>query len=176
MPEELPKYLDTRRLADHHGTLAGVVSPSRLRRIGSPFSAISPVAVRLDFRTEDTKGLRLVGEVSTVLTATCQRCLDEMEIGIKKAVDVILVDSANPRPPLLAPEDDVASIEQGKIDIDQLVEDELILGCPMIPLHDDQQCRATTTDSVVTGSDRRKPFEGLADLITSAKTDEPPKQ
>ena len=156
MPEELPKYLDTRRLADHIGTLAGVVAPGRLRRLGSPFAAARPVVVRLDLRTEDVKGLRLVGEISTELKATCQRCLNEMDIGIEKTVDVILVDAADPRPPLFSPEDDVLAIDQGRIDIDQLVEDELILGCPMIPLHDDLQCRAAAPVSDVTGGDRKK--------------------
>ena len=95
-----------------------------------------------------------------------------MDIGIEKTVDVILVDAADPRPPLFSPEDDVLAIDQGRIDIDQLVEDELILGCPMIPLHDDLQCRAAAPVSDVTGGDRKKPFAGLADLITSAKKNE----
>ena len=175
MAAELPKYLDVQRLADREGPLMGVVPPSRLRRIGPPFTATRPVVVRLDLRTEDAKRRRLVGEISTELKATCQRCLDEMDIGIKKEVDVILVDSADLVPPPFAPADDVVAIEQGRIDIDQLVEDELILGCPMTPLHDDIQCRAIAAVSVGAASDRKKPFAGLAGLITSAKKSETPK-
>ena len=171
MPQELPKYIDPQRLAERAETLSGVVAAGRLHRIGHPYAAAGPVAVKLDVSSEDTPRLRLTGRVRTELKATCQRCLGDMAVTIDKRVDVILIDSADPSS-LVAPEDDVLTITDGKINIDQFVEDEVILGCPMIPLHDTPECRATSEVLDASRGDRKKPFAGLSEMMAGAKKNE----
>ena len=176
MLEELPKYIDARRVAEHTGAISGVVESRRLKRIGAPFAAVQPVMVNLDIKVEEPKGLHVTGQITTELKATCQRCLNEMDVGVTKQVDVVLVDSSDRRPPPVAREDDVLPIDQGRIDIDQFVEDEVILGCPMIPFHDDIQCHVTSNEPSPSGAKRKRAFAGLDELLASAKINETPNE
>ncbi len=167
MPEELPKYIDTRRLAELHGTLSGTVAPARFHRIGAPFAATKPVAVEMRIRPNDESDLRLSGRIKTEIKATCQRCLEEMDVAIEKIFDLRLVDATDPPATTLDTADDMLSVRQGMIDIDLFVEDEVMLDCPMIPAHDNPECRAAPNVKDVGEGDRRKPFSGLAELMAS---------
>lgn len=168
MLEELPKYLDTRYLAEQLGALSGVISSDRLQRIRPPYSTAKPVMVRLDIVQEETR-VRLGGKISTELTATCQRCLDDMDIAIDKMIDVLLVESTDIQTSSRIKKDDVFIVDQGKIDIEQLVEDELMLSCPMIPLHEDMLCPGLEATPGKKDTDLEKPFAELADLIRQTK-------
>ncbi len=169
MMEELPKYLDTRYLAEQIGPLSGVISSDRLQRIRPPYSAVRPVMVRLDILQDDSR-IRLGGKISTQLTATCQRCLNDMDIAIDKKIDVLLCESTDIQTSSRIENDDVLIIDQGKIDIEQLVEDELMLSCPMIPLHEDMLCSRSEIKTSKKDIDIAKPFAELADLIRRGET------
>jgi uncharacterized protein len=174
MAEDLPKYVDTRRLVALTGSVSGVVAAARLQRIGAPYAASKSVAVEFELSANDGSELRLIGQIKTEVKATCQRCLEDMDVGIEKIFDVILVDASDSRPRVLDASKDVLAIVQGRIDVDQLVEDEVILGCPMIPLHDNPECRASLNTKDMRDEDRKRPFVGLADMIASATNNEDP--
>ena len=62
-------------------------------------------------------------------------------------------------------------IDQEKIDIEQLIEDELILSCPMIPLHETILCPGLKTTQGGEGIGLKKPFADLANLIRQGKNE-----
>jgi uncharacterized protein len=172
MPEELPKYIDTRRLAGLTEAFSGSVAAARLHRIGAPYAAIKPVAVEMEIRSDDNHRPHVIGQVKTEIKATCQRCLGDMDVAIEKKFDLVLIDASESPVPAIEAADDVLTITQGKIDIDQLVEDEVILSCPMIPVHDGAGCRAAPKGNGGPDGDRKKPFAGLADLMAGTVNQE----
>jgi uncharacterized protein len=168
MPEELPKFIDTRRLVEQRGAVAGIVSPARLRRVSAPYVAGDPVIVTLEASTEEGLGVRITGEVRTTVGATCQRCLDDMTVTIDKRINAILVDAADPVADAGDKALEVIAVVDDRLDIEQLVEDEVLLGCPMIPMHDDLKCHVAPDDTTSNGQQRKRPFAGLDDLLAAA--------
>ena len=167
MLEELPKYIDARCLVELHETLSGSVAPARFHRIGTPFSATKSVAVEMRIRSVDESDLRLSGQIKAEIKGTCQRCLGEMDVMIEKIFDLRLIDIAAPVVTALDTSDDLLPVSEGKIDIDQFVEDEIMLDFPMIPMHDNPECGTTSDVKDLSGGGGRKPFSGLAELMAS---------
>jgi uncharacterized protein len=99
----------------------------------------------------------------------CQRCLEAMELGLQATAEVglIAVESDARRvpeelEPVLAPE--------GRISIGELVEEELLLTLPIVPLHaEDDLCvvapEAAPLEETERVEETQKPFAQLAELL-----------
>jgi len=76
----------------------------------------------------------LEGEVRATVWLVCQRCLTEFEATIDSPVRVALVatDAAAARVP---DEYDAVTAPFGRIQLEELVEDELLLALPLVPMH-----------------------------------------
>lgn len=169
MTQELPKILDIRRLIDRQESVSGVVPVGRLSRITLPFSPSKDVAVEMRLANDDPTRPKLVGAVSTQVTAICQRCLEEMVVDIEKHFDVVLRDGGDQQDEIADESEDVIDLQDEKLNIDQFVEDEVMLGCPMVPLHDDERCHAIEGEPAPKTDEKRQPFVGLAELLATAR-------
>jgi len=99
----------------------------------------------------------------------CQRCLGAMEVGVEASTEVGLVAteadvSRVPEEfePVLAPE--------GRISVGELVEEELLLTLPIVPLHEEEvACQVAPTAAAVSAEEAppetQKPFAQLAELL-----------
>jgi uncharacterized protein len=167
MREELPKFIDPRRLVEQAGTLAGSVAPARLRRVVAPFAATHPVMVTVEVTIDDIRRPRITGRVETEIDATCQRCLGPMSVTIEQEIDVVLVeggtDAADDEDEIL----DVVEFVDGRFDIEQFVEDEVLLACPMIPMHEGAGCHASPRRQRPENAARKRPFAGLAEMLAA---------
>ena len=172
MLEELPKFIDPQRLMALTEILTGAIAPSRLRRMRAPYMPRLPVLVTLDVDAEDRRGPHITGRVETEIDATCQRCLGKMSIAIEQLVDIVLVDG-DAAPSMDGDNDatELIAIEDERFDIEQFVEDEVVLACPMIPMHDDPVCHTTPTDKRAEGTERKRPFTVLADMLLASEKD-----
>ena len=152
-------------------TISGVISAQRLQRISSPYAAHGDIVVRASVSVADAFKPRMKGTLTTNVAAECQRCLEQMVISVARDIDLLLLDSAK-----MEMHDefndaiDVLPIIDGKIDIEQYVEDEVMLGVPMIPLHNNRECYQQTERPAGPVVERKKPFTGLADLLAAAQT------
>ena len=136
-----PAPLDTLLFAQSGGSLEGELRADELPRLrGNLTSDDVAVQYRLSGGTESSRPvLRL--EVSGCVWLTCQRCLelyperfelrnvlpiarDESELALWEAEDP-LVD---------------ALIADTRFDVASLVEDEILLGLPVVPRHPDGEC------------------------------------
>jgi len=114
----------------------------------------------------------VVAELTLSGTArlVCQRCLETMEVGVEAAAEVGLVATEadvsrvpEELEPMLAPE--------GRTTIGELVEEELLLTLPIVPLHadtDDGVCVVAPAAPLVTTGrkeETQRPFEQLAELL-----------
>lgn len=151
--------------------LAGEAAEQDLPRLGGALRSLGGSAqwpAHFDLWFErDAEGRALVaGRVALGVHLVCQRCLEEVRIGLETPVAVALLQSeaqAEGLPerwePVLVGEDGVRPLD--------LVEDELLLILPLVPLHAAGDCeppvvaRAAATIQV---ESRDNPFAALAQL------------
>jgi uncharacterized protein len=163
MSGRLPALIDPIRLADEGARLAGELPFSefpRLRAGADAGSKAEPVAIELAFE-RTVQGVRLMrGRLHARLSMTCQRCLEPVTVELE----------ANPFAELLRPGDRPvgssgdadALVVEGPLRLSEIVEDELLLVMPMVPMHDEGECVAPDVSAEPAAPDRkRSPFSVL---------------
>jgi uncharacterized protein len=112
-----------------------------------------------------------VADLSLAGTATlqCQRCMQAMELSVDSTTHVALIlteaeaaDVPEELEPVLA--------RDGRISPGELVEEELLLALPIVPLHEElSECAVPAAAPLVAGEApehvTQRPFEGLGDLL-----------
>jgi uncharacterized protein len=166
MPTALPQRLDLARLADARAVLEGELPLARLGRL-VPLLARADGVVRahLEF-ARDLKREVVRGRVESELILTCQRCFGEVRVPVSADVDLIRVADeedaealADGRDPLVAPNREVETAT--------LLEDELLLALPIVPLHEGSgACERIGAGAPAAAAEdgSRNPFAALAAL------------
>ena len=162
MATELPDEVDCRQLADELGSISGSISAARLARIGGSFRITGSANAALDFFLDERGRVIINGEITAPIEAECQRCLEWMALEVGVSVRVVAVPSVDDEE-LEGP--DIVAVPGGHLRLAALVEDEILLACPMIPAHDTTLCSAPQDAAPESTEERYKPFAGLADLI-----------
>lgn len=141
------KPLEIDRLADGEADIDFAVPLAELPRLRSQLASVGGmVGGRVHFTRESgfaVADLRVSGEATLV----CQRCLGTMTEAVESSVRVALIGAetqASGVPehlePVLAP--------GGRITVGELVEEELLLALPIVPLHAQaSDCAAPVNDS-----------------------------
>ena len=164
MRTELPDFVDCGNLAVARGGLAGSIAPQRLARVTGVYRAAGVAAVNLAFAHDDRGRVIIHGALAALVEAQCQRCLEWMPLSIDTSIGVVALEPGD----LVAGEnqdDDVVIAPGGRLNVLDLIEDEILLACPMIPGHAEQcsengpACRADGSANI------NRPFEGLAELL-----------
>lgn len=141
MFEPLPKRLNPLRDAAQGRDFQGRVPFRDMGRLAGVLASNEGEAeVEVHLAIDEERRPVLEGRVRAQLTLTCQRCLGPMVVTVDQGFALALVRSeaqAERLPeryePLLVDEELMAVVG--------LVEDELILALPQIPLHDPAECR-----------------------------------
>ncbi len=142
----LPERIDPARLADKGARLQGRVALESMERLvpllaGEPGEA--EVEVEMAFAV-DERGLRTVhGRVRAEVLLTCQRCLQPVATQVDGEFHLAVVVSPTEErrlPEGLEPLD----CGEGAVPVAQLVEDEILLGLPLVPSHPDSGCSRET--------------------------------
>jgi uncharacterized protein len=141
-------------LADATGRAVGHVAVTRERR--------QPVAVV---------------SVQAVLPLVCQRCLRPVIIEVRSDARVALVADLDAADRLDSSVEPVV-VEDGRVALRDLVEEELLLAVPLVPRHEDEsQCGPAAVAETAAGTpsagdpveaispDTQKPFAGLGELL-----------
>lgn len=107
--------------------------------------------------------------VRGALGVTCQRCLQPMEWKVELDSHLMLATSEDQ---LAEGEDDPEApdmlLAQKDMNVRELVEDELLLGLPMAPMHPEGQCRRSIASGASRdGGEEANPFAALAKLKPS---------
>jgi DUF177 domain-containing protein len=102
-------------------------------------------------------------------TLQCQRCMRPMEMILDSTTEVALIlaeaDAAE------VPEDlEPVLAREGRTSIGELVEEELLLALPIVPLHEQlRECAVPASAPLLTGEEpehvTQRPFAGLGDLM-----------
>ena len=84
---------------------------------------------------------RMHGRVIAHVRLQCQRCLEPTELELVVTPDVILLRHGEPETNL-PPEADAFSVGHAPVAVAELIEDELLLALPMVPMHRLEDCPA----------------------------------
>ena len=163
------KPLDIDRLADSEADIAFVVSLAELPRLRSRLDGVSgTVGGHVRFSRES--GFVVVDlEVSGTAMLTCQRCVQPMSEPV----------SSSARVALIATEADMGRVPDdlepmlaagGRMSVGELVEEELLLALPIVPLHARGADCVVARDAPLVSEDgpsqtKQKPFERLSELL-----------
>jgi uncharacterized protein len=134
MLDRLPEYMDPLHLADKRGELKGQIPLRSLDRLAKMLvNDAGTVSVDLYFGREGRLA-KVEGHIETVLELECQNCLE----AVKWPVDCIIklgvvttIDQANRLPEDYEP----LMVQEGKILLKNMIEDEILLILPAFPKH-----------------------------------------
>lgn len=167
----LPGTIDPIQLAERGARLTGTLPLKSMPRLAQGSQEDSgDVMVDLAFeRQEGEKVFIMHGALRVHLRVTCQRCLEAMDLELKAAPWLILLKSGER---LERQEGDTDILVADKpLSLSGLVEDELLLALPMVPMHAPEQCpvkvRAASVAKADTGRAGRgdkNPFSVLGKL------------
>ncbi len=164
MVEHLPEYIDPLALADKHRQFKGVLPLSKMARMQDVLlHKDGEVTFELKFG-KDGKYAVVTGMVEADLVLQCQCCMGPIPWSVRDSVSLAVVasiDEANLLPDSYEP----LLLEQGKIPLSDIVQEELLLAVPTIPQH--EQCEVSVAKDnkpkpEVSG--RPNPFAVLAKL------------
>lgn len=139
----LPVTVDPVLLADKNSRLVGRVAIRGMTRLRAPLQDDSgQVEVDLSFELAEHSNLRRMrGRLAVTVNATCQRCLEPMSVKLEAEPDVVLLREGELEGSLPL-EADTLMLGQTPIALAELIEDELLLAMPMVPMHPLEECPA----------------------------------
>jgi uncharacterized protein len=166
MSSPLPDQLDPWRAVDSRSVLTGRLPLSSLPRLqGLLLDTSGDVSFRLAFSRDEEHRAVLHCEVSATLRLRCQRCLEALDHVVDTSMDLVPVSGMEEERRL--PERyDPLPVSARSIRPRDLIEDELLLALPQIPMHEPDVCvsRAPEADTAKTQSGTTSPFAVLAGL------------
>lgn len=150
-------------LADEGARLSGRVPIRNMARFTSQLlDDAGEVEVNLVFECSEGANLRRMrGRVVTSVTLTCQRCMEPMRVEVVTEPDTILLREGEPDPGL-PPEADVLTVGMAPMAVAELIEEELLLALPMVPMHALDECPARKYIGEATAEVTKHPFAELA--------------
>lgn len=140
MKNQLPKTIDPIKLADQETHLQGhleVASFSRLNDI--MFDKEGTVQLDLRLGRDMERFYYIQGRVEANLHLQCQRCMQKMNFPIDIMVSlspVSTLEAAKNLPDRYEP----LLVEEEKIELLSIIEDELLISLPMVPKHESENC------------------------------------
>ena len=157
MSPRLPELIEPERMAETGRILKGTLALSKLKRLapllfndkGSVSGDYGDVAVELMFGIDATGQLNVTGSLETDVRLQCQRCMQALDLHIAEKVSLAIVydnDQANELPSHYEPL--VLNDEEELVSLPELIEDEILLALPSVPLHEPDECQLEETAAV----------------------------
>ena len=166
MQEKLRRHYQIQKEVSRGGYFEGKIEVGDLSRLcENLLSNSAEIAVRFGFSRSEYDIPVVQGRFETCISVVCQRCLKAMEIPLKMDFK-LLVDAGDD----LVKETSLDTVysEDGKLNIFDVVEDEVILGLPLVTMHDDVACNKfwPTLEQDPEQAVKDNPFSVLAKLKT----------
>lgn len=153
------------RHAEAGTSVEGEVPVSSMARLGSLLRNDSgSAAYNLSFALDERNSPVITGRVAAEVQVICQRCLEPMALKVEAELRVGIAASAEAAS---FAEFESIIVEDDRLSLAALVEDELILALPSAPAHPPGECRPPGYAGAVepvTGAAANRPFAVLAAL------------
>jgi uncharacterized protein len=139
--DKLPIQVDPVRLAENASDLHGKLLVKNMSRLcTSLLGTDGEVDVAIKFGV-DRQGVRNIeGHVKAELTLQCQRCLEPFTYEVVSDFTYGMVNAEDDAKALPASYDPVL-IKDGSLNIQDMIEEELIVNLPIVPMHNPQDCK-----------------------------------
>ncbi|GAA3529501.1 23S rRNA accumulation protein YceD [Zobellella aerophila] len=166
---KLPIKVDPARCALKRLEYRGVFAPALMPRLADSTQGIhGDIDVSLSFGT-DAQGLRVMsGQARVQATLQCQRCNELFDTTIESEFTYTPQHEDADAPELPEEYDTFEVDEFGEISLVQVIEDELILNLPLVPVHENEHCAEGKYDmsfgDIPTTEERPNPFAILEEL------------
>jgi uncharacterized protein len=163
--EKIPEKINPYRLAEAGVSLHGTFFVKDMLRL-SPSLADNSGQVEVDVKFGvDEQGTRFIrGHMETELKLQCQRCMEPYIYAIIGDFLSGVVKSEDEAKRLSEVYDPVLAVD-GMLALQDIIEDELIIGLPIVPMHEPKECEvelpkvaAIGTDNGL-GGDEHNPFK-----------------
>jgi uncharacterized protein len=137
MLDRLPVHINPISFSERGKRLVGVIKVSELTRLSDVLIDCSGV-VEIDFSfTKEGRVPTLEGKIKANLILQCQACLEPVELPIDKSFKLGMVTTLE-QADRLAADCEPLMLENEKISLNELVEDEVLLALPDFPRHTSQ--------------------------------------
>lgn len=170
MQDRLPERVEPFRLAETGRRLNGELPAGKLKRLADLlFSKDTVIRVALEFDKRDRDVHCVSGTLIGELVLTCQRCLGSLQFPVDIRFSVAMAHNPAEAERLPAGLDPLI-IEDDTLSIAELVEDEILLRLPIVPMHTASNSRGTCAPGSAdrldeTGDAVAHPFSVLAELM-----------
>lgn len=170
MSNRLPEFIEPLWLAESGRSLSGHLPVRGLRRLAESLSGTDgEVEVSMDFGVDEQGRPRLLGNLFVEVEVLCQRCLEIMRLPLRLDLLLGLVTSDAEGADL--PENMEPLVVSGKpMSLADIVEDELILGLPLVPVHPPGACSART-EYTTPAEGEEQPVKGPFAALAALRTD-----
>ncbi|MEK9712190.1 MAG: YceD family protein [Thalassolituus sp.] len=164
----LPKRVDGVKLVDVNQELNGLIDSKQLSRLtAATVTCTEQIPCHIEFSRDDERHRILSGNCSAEVVLECQRCLEDVSFAIDSDFELALVfndEQAKKLPRRLEPAE---LDEDGRLNLWEIIEDEILLNLPDFPMHPEGQCKAHQTEPQENTAEEEKrpnPFDVLAKL------------
>jgi len=171
----IPAYADTRKIFQQEDIISGNLGLDRLPRFRKTLANDQGfVSLELKFAFGEAKQRLIAGSLQAQVNVFCQRCLKPLGIALADDIQLALVRDEEAAQRLDA-ELDPWICEDHKLDLAELVEEQLILCTPIVSYHESGECM--TQRDYVAGEDATEsvasenPFAVLRSLKDSDPSD-----
>jgi uncharacterized protein len=138
MQEKLRRHYQIQKEVSRGGKFQGKIGLGNLGRLTEfLLSDRSVIDVEFSFSQSDYDLPMVEGKLQARLTMECQRCLKAMVLPLKAKFQLLV---SPPDTEVAETGLDTVFSENGSVDIFAVVEDELILGLPLVTMHEDIAC------------------------------------
>ena len=104
------------------------------------------------------------GRVTATLPVTCQRCMGDLAIAVDATCRLVFAET-NAVDAQVPAEEELVTTHGGRISLAEMVEEELLLAMPLVPMHGEGTGCSATTAAPTVGEPKQRPFAGLRDLM-----------
>ena len=166
--QRLPHQIDPFRLCEARASLSGSIPLKQMQRLQPLLASDSgEIEVVLNFDIDELGVPFLQGELKAELPLICQRCLEPFPFVVDQQSTLAWVrsDQEAERLPLRF---EPYLVETSPLILNDVIEDELLLALPQIPMHAEAECPASKwlqqQHAAVTDEKEDNPFSVLANL------------
>ncbi len=140
MLPRLPDFVDPWRLADSRRRLRASIPLARFPRLAEILVSNDGEAVcTLGFYRDGQRRTRVDVEVRALLQLQCQRCMEPVPVEVDARATLAVVEG-NDEAGYLPDEVDPLMVDAGRLRLLDLVEDEILLALPQVPMHPAGAC------------------------------------
>ena len=172
MSSRLPEFIDPWHFAEIGKEISGHVELSGFSRLSEVLvDSAGEAEFELRFQKGEKQQVHIAGYVRAELSLECQRCLEPVRMPITTELDVVVVEGYE-EAGLLGDEFEPLLAGDKRIRLNEVIEDELLLALPQVPMHQQGECVASFDNAGCSpeqvdedqGKKKPNPFAVLADL------------